>query len=85
MIIGTKSDLENDRVVTYNEAIEFATERGQEYIEISSKEGTNCELALAYLCMKIRERIDPLPSNNTIKKINIPKLEAKKAVNCNVQ
>ena len=54
LLVGTKCDLISERKVSYNEAKEFAAKLGAAYIEISSKNSTNCELALAFLAQKIR-------------------------------
>jgi Ras-related protein Rab-2A len=45
LLVGNKSDLEHERVVTKQEAYEFAQKNNMEYIETSTKSGNNVENA----------------------------------------
>ena len=45
ILIGNKSDLEEEREVSYEEAKDFATENNLEFIECSAKNGLNVEEA----------------------------------------
>ena len=40
-LIGNKADLVEKRAVTYEEASEYAKERGLNYVELSAKTGKN--------------------------------------------
>jgi len=44
IIVGNKTDLEEERKVTTSEGKRFATENGIDYIETSAKEGQNVEV-----------------------------------------
>jgi GTPase SAR1 family protein len=43
VIVGNKSDLDDERVVSKTQAKEFADKNGISYIESSAKSGTNVE------------------------------------------
>lgn len=43
VLVGNKSDLEEKRVVSYNEAIDLANKNGMLFFETSAKNGTNVE------------------------------------------
>lgn len=45
MIIGNKLDMEDERVVSRSEAIDYAKSVGAVYGEVSAKSGRNIELA----------------------------------------
>ena len=42
-LVGNKSDLDTERKVSYEDAIEYATKMGFNYFEISAKSGFNVE------------------------------------------
>ena len=50
VLVGTKCDLEEIRVISKEEAIEFATKNKLEYFETSSKLKINIEETVDYLC-----------------------------------
>jgi Ras-related protein Rab-2A len=45
LLVGNKADLENERVITKKEALEFAKNNDMEYIETSTKTGYNVNIA----------------------------------------
>ena len=53
LIIGNKSDLEEQREVPKNEAIEYAKEENIEYLETSCKTGENINKAITLICEEI--------------------------------
>ena len=53
LIIGNKNDLEEQRVVDKNIALEYAKEEKLDYIETSSKTGDNIQKAITMICEKI--------------------------------
>ena len=55
MLVGSKCDLTEEKVVDYRTAKDFADERGIMLMEVSAKEGTNVELAFLTLVARIRE------------------------------
>ena len=55
LIIGNKNDLDEEREVPKNEAIEYAKEEKIEYIETSSKTGDNINKAITLICEKIMD------------------------------
>ena len=46
MLIGNKTDLEEERVVDKTQAEQLASELGLDYIETSAKDGTNVHAVL---------------------------------------
>ena len=55
LIIGNKIDLNENREVPKDEAIEYAKEEKIEYIETSSKTGENIHKSIIYICEKIMD------------------------------
>ena len=53
IIVGCKADLEYERVVSYEEARDFADKRGVLLVEVSNKDGTNIEWAFTTLLAAI--------------------------------
>ena len=53
LIVGNKNDLENDRLVSKNEAISYAKKEKLEYIETSSKSGENIKEAIILITQKV--------------------------------
>ena len=58
LIVGNKSDLDEQRVVDKNIANEYAKEEKLEYIETSSKTGDNIQKAITMLCEKILDNTE---------------------------
>ena len=55
LLVGNKQDLDKDRKVTNEAAINLAKEWGVEYIETSAITGFNCKEALEKIAQKIAE------------------------------
>ena len=53
VLIGNKQDLENERVIQYDEAKKLADSWGIEYMETSAKTNFNCKEAFEKLAQKI--------------------------------
>ena len=53
IIVGNKSDLDDQRTVTKEEAIKYAEKENIDYIETSSKTGENIQKVITLLCEKI--------------------------------
>ena len=58
LIVGNKSDLDEQRVVDKNIANEYAKEEKLEYIETSSKTGDNVQKAITMLCEKVLDNTE---------------------------
>ena len=43
VLVGNKTDLENDRVISYDQGKQFAQENNMLFFETSAKEGTNIQ------------------------------------------
>ena len=55
VLIGTNGDRVDDKVVDYTRARDFASERQIPFFEVSSKDGTNVELAFMTLVTQLRQ------------------------------
>ena len=55
VLCGLKSDLDDNRQVPEDDALKFAKANNLEYIEVSSKEGTNVEDAFMKLAMMMAD------------------------------
>ena len=79
ILIGNKSDLEDDRQVTFEEGQDFANKNGMDFFETSAKTGAFVQEAfekLANQILQISEKKSRRQSSFTIKKgedINIQK------------
>ena len=58
LIIGNKNDLNEERVVDKNIAMEYAKEEKIDYLETSSKTGDNIQKAITLLCEKVLENTE---------------------------
>ena len=58
IIVGNKCDIEDQRKVNQDDAINFAKENNYEYIETSCKTGENVEKTVKTLCEKILDNND---------------------------
>ncbi|CAG9327720.1 YPT1_3 [Blepharisma stoltei] len=56
-LIGNKSDLEERRVVTYEEGKNFAKSKGMNFIEVSARTSNNVEDAFIFFSREIKEEI----------------------------
>mmetsp|Transcript_21520 Transcript_21520/g.35446 ORF Transcript_21520/g.35446 Transcript_21520/m.35446 type:complete len:143 (+) Transcript_21520:449-877(+) len=57
LLVGNKSDLEKKRVVSTEQAQEFANSLGIEFMETSAKNATNVENAFTTMSAQIKERL----------------------------
>ena len=57
MVIGNKTDLEDERSVSYEEGMEFAKERQMRFFETSAKTGANVEHAMDSLANDLHVRV----------------------------
>ena len=77
VLIGNKTDLEEKRVITYNQGKEFADSYGLKYIETSAKKNMNVNEAFETLGRELMQASDDKkigkPSHN--KKISVAKAE----------
>jgi GTPase KRas len=71
VIVGNKSDLANERNVSYQEGLELAKKYNTEYIETSAKNNTNVEQAFYALIRKIRDSKNRSVRRYKRKKCNI--------------
>ena len=76
-IVGTKSDLENDRIVTHEEAKKFANSLNIEYYEVSSKNEYDIEGVFMDIIKKIQIEIDINAKLKTGTKVDKIKLKEK--------
>ena len=58
LIVGNKSDLEEQRIISKQIALEYAKEEKIEYIETSCKSGENIVKAITLLCEKVLENTE---------------------------
>jgi len=61
LLVGNKSDLTSKRVVTYDNAKEFADNLGIEFLETSAKNATNVEQAFMTMAAQIKQRMASTP------------------------
>ncbi|KAJ6252499.1 ras-like protein [Anaeramoeba flamelloides] len=55
VLMGNKSDLENDRIVSRKEAEEFSKKNSLSYFETSAKSGKNIQESIQEVVIKLRE------------------------------
>ena len=55
VLVGTNGDRVDEKVVDYTRARDFASERQIPFFEVSSKDGTNVELAFMTLVTQVRQ------------------------------
>ena len=55
VLVGTNGDRVDEKVVDYTRARDFASERQTPFFEVSSKDGTNVELAFMTLVTQLRQ------------------------------
>ena len=55
VLVGTNGDRVDEKVVDYTRARDFASERQIPFFEVSSKDGTNVELAIMTLVAQLRQ------------------------------
>ena len=57
ILVGTNCDLEDERIVTYQEGKDFATKNGMKFIEVSAKNNINVKEAFNILLEDILNNI----------------------------
>ena len=57
LLVGNKSDLQSKKVVTYDEAKEFADKHGIKFLETSAKNSHNVEQAFQTMAAEIKARV----------------------------
>ena len=72
LMIGNKNDLEDERIISTEEATEYAKSQKMGYIETSSKTGENVNKAIEIMCKKILK-------NNSVRSNYSFSLDYKKA------
>lgn len=55
LLVGNKSDLEDRREVSFEEAQEFAEQRGMAFIETSALDSSNVDLAFLQVIKQIHD------------------------------
>jgi len=62
LLVGNKCDLESKRVVSFDQAKEFADSLGIEFMETSAKNSTNVEKAFTTMSAQIKARMKSQPA-----------------------
>lgn len=76
MLVGNKSDLETQRIVTQEEAIDYAKDNGLMFMETSALESTNVEKAFESLINNIFDKLSGKLATMDDKKAEIMKGQA---------
>lgn len=66
LLVGNKSDLASKKVVSTEEAQEFADELGLEFLETSAKNAMNVEKAFMRMAAQIKDRVASQPTPSPI-------------------
>ena len=83
ILVGTNCDLEDERIVTYQEGKDFATKNGMKFIEVSAKNNINIKEAFNILLEDILNNISD--GNKVYKpKVETLLLEKNKNKKCNI-
>ena len=83
ILVGTNCDLEDERIVTYQEGKDFATKNGMKFIEVSAKNNINVKEAFNILLEDILNNISD--GNKVYKpKVETSLLEKNKNKKCNI-
>lgn len=80
ILVGTKTDLDNKRTVSYEAATQWANAHDCSYIETSAKTGDGCPEVLAEIADKIAECLGPQEPSETIKLKSREKRKKKRSV-----
>lgn len=71
VVVGTKVDLENQRIVSSDDALKFAVSRNiKKYMEISAKSGINIDILFNYFAKELMDKYD-IVYNNDKRVINL--------------
>ena len=57
VLVGTNGDRIDDKIVDFTRARDFASERQIPFLEVSSKDGTNVELAFMTIVAQVIEKV----------------------------
>lgn len=71
LLVGNKSDLTTKRAVSYEQAKEFASSLGIEFIETSAKSSTNVEKAFMLMASQIKSRYKTQPTGGSAAGVNL--------------
>ena len=83
ILVGTNCDLEDERIVTYQEGKDFATKNGMKFIEVSAKNNINVKEAFNILLEDILNNISD--GNKVYKpKVETSLLVKNKNKKCNI-
>ena len=84
ILLGTKSDLQEERQVTYEEGNVLAKKYNMQFLEVSAKTGINVYECFTALAREIKEKRDQIPKPTTVESSNITVngLKPKKKKNC---
>ena len=83
ILVGTNCDLEDERIVTYQEGKDFATKNGMKFIEVSAKNNINIKEAFNILLEDILNNISD--GNKVYKpKVETSLLVKNKNKKCNI-
>jgi Ras-related protein Rab-1A len=67
LLIGNKSDLTHRRLITFEQAQEYADQQGMDYFETSAKNADNIDTVFYTIASKIKERMKHVPIKNVNK------------------
>jgi len=81
ILVGTNSDLEDERKVTYQEGKDFATSNGMKFFEVSVKNNVNVKEAFETLVEDILNSI-PVEIKDDKQKVKSPLPKNKKKEKC---
>ena len=70
VLVGNKLDLKDKRMVTFQQAKEFATRRGMQYLECSIKESLGFEEVMEYLVSRLVSKSVRQQESITLSKVN---------------
>jgi len=58
LLMGSKSDLTKDRVISIDEGMQFAFDNGMDFIEVSASNGSNIDKAFHRIVHRVRTQIN---------------------------
>ncbi|GAB2219690.1 hypothetical protein Droror1_Dr00007327 [Drosera rotundifolia] len=72
LLVGNKSDLTSNRVVSYESGKAFADEIGVPFLETSAKNASNVEEAFMTMASEIKKRVASQPAANAARPTTVP-------------
>lgn len=75
LLIGNKNDLVDNREVTYQQALDFATQRGLDYMETSAQTGYNVDNSFITLVSSMMYKATP-PQNDNVTNLTVKNSES---------